>query len=154
MKVVLDEGAILPTKAHDTDAGFDLYSPINTVVPPISVYWNPDENGMWNNTPSIGTAVIDTGVHVELPKGTCGLIVSKSGMNVNHGILSTGLIDEGYTGSIVVKLYNNTTKPYYISKGSKITQLVVLPVVNANLEVVDKLEDTDRGEKGFGSSGK
>lgn len=101
MKIKLDPGAYMPERAHATDGGLDLRSPMATVVP------------------ARGSAVIDTGVHVELPLGTAGLLVSKSGLNVRHDITSEGLIDAGYSGSIVVKLYNNGDTPYYIDRGGQ-----------------------------------
>ena len=140
MKIMLDNnGAKIPQKAHDTDGGFDLFSPESVVIEPSS------------------SVVIDTGVHVELPPNTAGFIVSKSGLNINHGLTSEGLVDVGYTGSIRVKLYNNSTRRYYVQKGDKISQLVILPIVpikNSDLEVVDKLEETERGTGGFGSTGR
>lgn len=138
MKVMLDEGALMPTKAHKTDAGFDLKCSHRVVVP------------------ARGSAIIDTGVHVELPPASVGMLKSKSGLNVKHGITSEGVIDEGYTGSIVVKLYNNSDIDYTFEPGDKITQLVVLPVFKVNIIQTDleNFTDTERGAKGFGSSGK
>ena len=98
--------------------------------------------------------MFDTGVHIELPSGTFGQLFSKSGLNVNYNIVSCGgTIDEGYTGSIRVKLYNLGDKPYMIRARQKICQLVIMPCLQPELEVVDRLEETERGEKGFGSSG-
>lgn len=137
MKVKYDNGAHKIERAHKTDAGIDLKSMENKLVPAKS------------------SAIFDTGVHVELPEGTCGVLMSKSGLNVNYGITSTGLIDEGYTGSIKVKLYNNSNDDYWVNDGDKITQLVVMPVLYADVEEVDEINlDTDRGNNGFGSSGK
>lgn len=136
MKVKLDQGAYMPERAHPTDAGLDLRSPVNEFVP------------------SFGSAIIDTGVHVEIPEGYVGMLKSKSGLNVQHGITNEGVIDSGYTGSIVVKLYNHTPHGYYIEKGDKISQLVILPIITPTLELVDELEPTERGENGFGSTGK
>lgn len=136
MRVTLDELAYMPIRAHSTDAGLDIRSPDTVYIPAGS------------------SRVIDTGVHVELPKGTAGLLVSKSGLNVKNGITSTGLIDEGYTGSIKVKLYNHSTVPYKVIRGDKISQLVIVPVLYEDVEIVDALEETERGEKGFGSTGK
>ena len=84
------------------------------------------------------------------------MLKSKSGLNVKHGITSEGVIDEGYTGSIVVKLYNNSDIDYTFEPGDKITQLVVLPVFKVNIIQTDleSFTDTERGAKGFGSSGK
>lgn len=140
MKIMLDEGAIMPTRAHKHDAGLDLYSREDKII------WTKDFDG--NN------AVFDTGVHIELPPGTYGRLESKSGLNINFDIVCLGgTIDEGYTGSIRVKLYNLGKKPYMIRKGQKIIQLVIIPCEKPKLDLVDRLEDTERGEKGFGSSG-
>lgn len=136
MKIKLDPMAWIPERAHDTDAGLDLKSPINITVP------------------ARGSATIDTGVHIQLPPGTAGMLKSKSGLNVRHGITSEGVIDEGYTGSIVVKLYNHTFDDYHVNIGDKISQLVVIPVLTPGLEFVDALDGGERGENGFGSSGR
>lgn len=136
MKIMLDEGAFIPTRAHATDAGLDLYSMNDQIVP------------------AKESAIFDTGVHVELPPDTVGFVKSKSGLNVKHGITSEGVIDEGYTGSIVVKLYNHSGYDYKVNKGDKISQLVILPIVKPTLEEVDSLDETDRGNNGFGSSGR
>ena len=104
--------------------------------------------------PTRGSATFDTGVHIELPSGTVGMLKSKSGLNVKHGITSEGVIDVGYTGSIRVKLYNNSGYDYIVNKGDKISQLVILPILTPELELVDSLEETERGAGGFGSTGK
>ena len=80
--------------------------------------------------------------------------MSKSGLNVRHGITSDGLIDEGYTGEIVVKLYNNGDEDYVVMPGDKISQLVIIPVLYEPVELAGELEKTDRGAGGFGSSGR
>lgn len=136
MKIKLDKRACVPTRAHETDAGLDIYARETKIVP------------------ARGNACFDTGVHIELPKGTTGFLKSKSGLNVKHDITSEGVIDVGYTGSIIVKLYNNGDKDYVVREGDKISQLVILPIVTPEIEIVDELEDTDRGEGGFGSSGR
>jgi dUTP pyrophosphatase len=82
------------------------------------------------------------------------MLKSKSGLNVIHGITSEGVIDVGYTGSIKVKLYNHSGYDYKVEAGDKITQLVIMPIIIPELELVDELGDTDRGNNGFGSSGK
>jgi dUTP pyrophosphatase len=136
MRVALDEGAYVPTRAHHTDAGYDLRSPKDAIL-------------------KAGKSLaIDTGVHIELPPGTFGQLFSKSGLNVNYNIVSCGgTIDEGYTGSIHVKLYNLGKKPYMIRKGQKICQLVIMPCLKPDLEIIDRLEETERGTGGFGSTG-
>lgn len=98
--------------------------------------------------------LFDTGVHIQLPKNTVGFLKSKSGLNVKYGITSEGVIDAGYTGSIMVKLYNHSDKTYRVRKGDKISQLVILPCLLPELEVVGSLEDTERGTGGFGSTGR
>lgn len=82
------------------------------------------------------------------------MIKSKSGLNVKENVTSEGVIDAGYTGSIVVKLYNNGDGLVHIQKGQKISQLVIMPIITPELELVDELENTERGDNGFGSTGK
>lgn len=136
----LDEGAMLPSRAYPQDAGIDLRSPSDFCVPPH------------------GSTVIDTGVHAIIPEGYCGLLVSKSGLNVRNSITSTGLIDSGYTGSIKVKLYNHGDRKYWVAYGDKISQLLVIPYVAEPFKIIDGRQfseiQTERGEKGFGSSGR
>ena len=137
MRVKLDEGAFAPVRAHETDAGLDIKAKDTQVVP------------------AKESAIFHTGVHVELPKGTAGILVSKSGLNTKHDITSTGLIDEGYTGEIVVKLYNHGGYDYTVNAGDKISQLVVFPVRCEEVELVEEFNKaTDRGSNGFGSSGR
>ena len=141
MKVVLDPGAKLPTKAHTADAGFDLYAPENMSA--INLY-------------SHDSAIIDTGVHMAIPSGYCGLIVAKSGLNMKQGITVTGLVDSEFSGSIRVKLYrdDNYADHYTIEPGDKIAQIMILPVPQFELEIVDTLDETERGSNGFGSTGR
>lgn len=135
-KVMLDENAKMPTKAHEADAGFDLYTPEKVVL-----------DGK-------DSAVIDTGVHIEIPKGYVGFLKSKSGLNVKAGITGEGVIDAGYTGSIVAKLYNNGKETMFFDAGQKIIQIVFLPIPEVELELTDSFDDSERGNNGFGSSGK
>ena len=141
MRVVLEEGAKLPTRAHTWDAGLDLYA--------------PDIPGTFTINPCGGSATINTGVHVEIPEGYVGFVKAKSGLNVKHGLTCTGVIDAHYTGSIVVKLYNHhPCLRYDVRPGDKIAQLVIVPCLMPELELVDSLEETDRGACGFGSTGR
>lgn len=152
MKVMLDEEAKMPTRAFKNDAGLDLYSREEKVIFPrqITMY---DNDG--NATPVPVGETFDTGVHIAFDHGTYGKIESKSGLNVKHGLVSCGgVVDEGYTGSIAVKLYNLGNKPYTVHKGDKIAQLVIMPYLTPEIELVDTLEETDRGACGFGSSGR
>ena len=141
MKIGLDAHAFLPTRAHSTDAGLDLYAQHGQTIP------------------AHGSAVFDTGVHIKLPHGTYGKIESKSGLNVLWDIVSCGgVIDEGYTGSIMVKLYNLGNKDYTFMPGEKIAQLIVQPCLYESVERVRKFElcseKTERGDNGFGSTGR
>lgn len=136
MKIKLDSWAYMPTKGHETDAGLDLRTPCEVTVP------------------ARGSVTIDTGVHVELPPNTTGFLKSKSGLNVKYGLLTEGVIDVGYTGSIRVKVYNHSDEEYVFYEGEKVTQLVILPILLPELEVVEDLNDTERGDGGFGSTGR
>jgi len=133
----LDNGAKKPTKAHSTDAGFDLYTPYAFTVK------------------AGGSAAVLTGTHMIIPKGWCGLLVSKSGLNTKNDIQTTGLVDAEYTGEIVVKVQNHGNEDYHFNKGDKVSQIVLLPVPDVvTLNMVDDLPNTERGSNGFGSSGK
>lgn len=142
MKIYLDKGAYMPKRAHEYDAGLDIRTPIDVTVP------------------RHGWAIIDTGVHIEIMAGLAGMLKSKSGLNVNKNITCEGVIDAGYSGSIVAKLYNHGDDEVTFEAGDKITQLVIVPVYIINdatkVESIDLLYGgkTERGENGFGSSGK
>lgn len=136
MRVMLDAGAYIPTRAYSTDAGLDIRTPHAATVPPH------------------GSVVIDTGVHVEIPEGYGGFLMSKSGLNVVHDLTGEGVIDSSYRGSIRVKLYNHGDEPHGFEPGDKIIQLVVMPVWIGSLELVRSLTDTARGSDGFGSTGR
>ena len=136
MRVKLDQGAYEPTRAHSTDAGLDIRAKDDGIVH------------------AKKSKVFHTGVHVELPKRHCGLLVSKSGLNVKGDLTSTGLIDEGYSGEILVKLYNHGDQDYHVHAGDKISQLVVLPCQYPEVEIVTDIESGDRSDSGFGSSGR
>lgn len=136
MNVMLEKGAFMPEFAHTTDAGADLKSPVNTYIP------------------AHDSTIINTGVHVEIPKGYVGILKSKSGLNVKHDLIGTGVIDSGYTGSIVVKLYNLGNDPYFINRGDKIIQMVIVPCVYCEFTEVERFSPTERGNGGFGSTGR
>lgn len=135
MKIKLDNDARV-LRAFPTDAGLDLCARETKVVK------------------ARDNAIFDTGVHIAIPQGYAGFIKSKSGLNVKHDITSDGVIDYGYTGSIKVKLYNNGTTDYEVKKGDKISQLVILPILIPELEFVDELDEGERGDNGFGSTGR
>lgn len=137
MDYYLDEGAVEPTRAHPQDAGLDLYA--------------MEDKEILEG----GSASFDTGVHMLLPKETYGKIEGKSGLNVRFGVVSLGgVIDEGYTGSVVVKLYNLGDKPYMVRKGDKIAQLIIMPCEKPQLRQVEGFAKTERGADGFGSTGR
>ena len=136
IKVVLDKGAYMPERAHDLDAGYDIRTPVDVAFS--------------------RSVVIDTGVHIEIPKGYVGFLKSKSGLNVKSSLVGEGVVDAGYTGSIRVKLYkmdSSDDEVYRFYRGNKIIQLVILPIYTPQLVVVDKIWESERGSNGFGSSG-
>ena len=136
LKISLDKDAQMPTRAHDADAGFDLYA---------------KEGGL---LPAHGTITVDTGVHMAIPRGYCGMVKSRSGLHMKYGVTTTGVVDAGFTGSIHVKLTSHENKPLFFNRGDRIAQLVIVPAYTPELELVESLEETDRGSKGFGSSGR
>lgn len=136
IKVMLDDDAFIPERAHESDAGWDLRTPVNVTVP------------------GRGSAAVDTGIHIAIPYGYAGFLKSKSGLNVKNGLTGEGLIDSGYTGSICVKLYNHTDEDYNFSRGDKLIQIVIGPICTKELELVESLDKTERGDNGFGSTGK
>lgn len=136
IKVMLTDGGHMPTKAHEDDAGWDLYA-----LEPARI--RPGR-----------AAVFHTGVHIELPHGTVGLIMSRSGLNINNGLQCEGVIDSGYCGEIRVKLYNHGRHKVDILAGQRIAQLLIMPLTAATLVDSYSITGGDRGNNGFGSSGK
>lgn len=137
MKIKLDDGAYIPVRAFEQDAGMDLRTREAFVL------WPGHHH------------TFDTGVHMAIPHGYFGHIESKSGLNVKASVVSCGgIIDENYTGSIAVKLYNFGKEDYVFEVGDKIAQLIIQPYIAPELELVLELPETDRGDNGFGSTGK
>lgn len=136
MEIKLDKGAIAPTRAHPWDGGLDLYATVDCII------------GVGNRH------TFDTGVHVTIPEGYVGFIKSKSGLMVKRGMITDGTIDSHYTGPIKVCLFNHGLVEYPVKAGDKIAQLVIVPCLLPRLELVDNLEETDRGDNGFGSTGR
>lgn len=137
MRIKLDEVACAPVRGHEADAGLDLRTPKRVVVYPND------------------SVTINTGVHVQIPLGYFGKLESKSGLHVNHDIVCHGgIIDSGFTGSIVCKLFNHGKQKYVFEQGDKIVQLIIQPCLLPKLELVDDFENTERGDSGFGSTGK
>lgn len=139
MKITLDENAVMPSYAHEFDAGLDLYA--KTDIEPVAI------------PPFGGFRVFDTGVHMAIPQHFCGLVKTRSSM-LMKGIQTDGLVDADYTGAIRVVLFNHGEYSYTVQPGDKIAQIVISPCLRPPLEVVDHLEETVRGENGFGSTGR
>lgn len=135
MKIKLDPWGTMPTMAHPDDGGWDLYAPEDVCIMPGEV------------------VTIKTGVHVQLPRATGGIIKNRSSM-FRRGIITDGLIDRGYTGEIGVTLINVGACDYHIAKGDRIAQLVIVGIMRSSWELVDELDPSARGTGGFGSSGK
>ena len=134
----LNEEATIPNFAHKGDAGMDLYS-IEAVV-----------------IPSGESRLIKTGISIQLPKMTEAQVRPRSGLALKHSItvLNTpGTIDEGYRGEIGVILINHGKSDFTVTKHMKIAQMVVKPIYDISIVEVNELDDTDRGEGGFGSTG-
>ena len=124
--------------AHKGDAGMDLRSAEDAVILPG------------------GRETIGTGIHIELPKGTVGYVMPRSGLAAKHGITvlnSPGVVDEGYRGEIKATIHNAGFAPFEIRKGDRIAQLVVAPYAKVFPELVESLSETERGNNGFGSTG-
>jgi dUTP pyrophosphatase len=135
----LDERARLPTRAHDGDAGLDLYALQRVVLAPGE------------------RASVPTGIAVEIPPGQAGLVLPRSGLAARHGISvvnAPGLIDAGYRGEVRVLLLNtDRERPFELAAGDRIAQLVLVRVELPEVIEVESLGDSERGAGGFGSSG-
>jgi len=132
----LREDAILPVRKRRGDAGLDLYSAEEVVL-------KPNE---W--------VAVPTGIAVEIPEGHFGLIKDRSGLALKHALhCLAGVVDENYRGEVKVVLINLGREEVKLPKGTRIAQLLIVPYLRVEVEEVAKLSDTERGEKGFGSSG-
>ena len=136
---LLHPAAQLPRRAHAGDAGSDLFSVEEVVIPA-------------GERRDIGT-----GIALAIPRGYGGFVQPRSGLAFQHGIMLTnspGLIDAGYRGELRVSLYNSGAESFTIAVGERIAQLVVQRVEEPEFLAVDELSDTSRGQGGFGSSGR
>lgn len=136
---LLHEDAKMPHRANEGDAGLDIYSIEEKVI-------NVGE-----------TSLISTGIQMELPKGTEAQIRPRSGLALKHSVTvlnSPGTIDEGYRGELKVILINHGREAFVVEKGMRIAQMVIAPVLQVTLTQTGNLTDSDRGNSGFGSSGK
>ena len=133
----VDDAATFPTKANLSDAGFDLYSVENIIIAPQS------------------RKTIRTGIALEMPKNMAGLVWPRSGLSVKSGIdVLAGVIDSGYRGEIMVCLYNTSKEVVDIKHGDRIAQIIFQEVPVVTMEVHSTLGSSQRGDNGFGSTGK
>ena len=141
MKIkLLNEKATIPTRGSEESAGLDLYATDELVM--IEPY---------------NTEKIHTGIAMEIPNGYFGGIYARSGLATKNGLRPsncTGVIDSDYRGEVIVALYNDSPVRRMIKEGDKVAQLIIQPYEKVSLDVVDELEDTERGEGGFGSTGR
>ena len=136
----LSENAVVPSYGTAYSAGADLYSAMqeNVIIAPET------------------TKFIKTGIAIEIPEGLVGLIYARSGMACKKGLApanKVGVIDSDYRGEIIVALYNHSDSAVTVAKGDRIAQLVLTPYIKADFEEADELDDTVRGDGGFGSTG-
>ncbi|MBU5315907.1 dUTP diphosphatase [Clostridium bornimense] len=135
----LNEDAIIPFYAHPGDAGLDLFSVEEVTIEPGK------------------RQLVATGISIELPKNTEAQVRPRSGLALKYGVTvlnSPGTIDEGYRGEIKVILINHGEEAFKINRGDKIAQMVIMPVLTVGIEEVEILNDSERGEGGFGSTGR
>ncbi len=136
----LDENATTPTYGSEFAAGADLYACMGEAVA-----INPHE-----------TKLIHTGIAMEIPTGFAGLVYARSGIASKRGLApanKVGVIDSDYRGEIMVALHNHSESVQTIENGERIAQLVITPYITADFILSDELDDTNRGEGGFGSTG-
>ena len=137
----LSNNAMMPTRGSEYAAGYDLYACI-----PSPIIIMPHE-----------TVKIGTGLAVELPSGYFGAVFARSGLASKQGLRPSncvGVCDEDYRGEYVVALHNDSNIPQTINPVERIAQLVIMPYLDVEFEAVDELSDTQRGDGGFGSTGK
>lgn len=134
----INENAVIPKYAHQGDAGMDLYSIEDIDIPPAE------------------TRLVHTGLQIELPPNTEAQVRPRSGLALKHSVtvLNTpGTVDEGYRGEIMIILINHGKNTFKVEKGMRIAQMVIKPTFTVDVQEVEELEDSERGENGFGSSG-
>ena len=130
-----------PTRGSAAAAGYDLYAATNDATP----------------IPAHETVKVGTGIAIELPYGTFGAIFARSGLATKQGLRPAncvGVVDSDYRGEVIVALHNDTNEERIVESGERIAQLVVIPFIPIKFKEVEELSDTDRGEGGFGSTGK
>ena len=138
---LLNDKAIIPTRGSEKAAGYDLYACTNS-----QIIIAPHD-----------TVKISTGISMEIPDGYFGGVFARSGLATEHGLRPSnccGVIDSDYRGDVIVALHNDTNMPQTIQPMERVAQLIIMPYLPVEFEEVDTLSDTDRGDKGFGSTGK
>jgi len=161
----LDDDAKIPTRAYETDAGLDLYCLEDVTVKP-KFRLIPKLDQVKCDKSDCGTDLVEskfvlaesptianTGIAIKIPRGYYGRIAEKSGLASRGISIGGGVIDESFVGEILVIVNNHHWEPITFEKGQKIAQLIIQPCVQPEIEVVDSLGETDRGDSGFGSSG-
>lgn len=136
----INDNAIIPTRGSEYAAGYDLYA---CVEKPITV-------------PAHCTEKIGTGLAIEIPEGYFGAIFARSGLATKQGLRPAncvGVCDSDYRGEYIVALHNDTDEAKLIMPGERVAQLVVMPFLEVEFDEVDELENTKRGDGGFGSTG-
>jgi len=139
LKVKLEEGAVLPKHAKPGDAGLDLSS--------------MESVDIWPGQ----TVMVGTGVSVEIPEGYFGLAAPRSGLASKFGVTlanAPGIVDSGYRGEIKAALHNMSHMMHHVEKGERVCQLLIVPVASVTCVQVDELSETERGDGGFGSTGR
>jgi dUTP pyrophosphatase len=132
----LDKNAIAPSKANHTDAGYDLYALEDCIIP------------------SQNRLMIKTGISMAIPDGYVGLIWPRSGLAVKHGLdTMAGVVDSGYRGEVCVVLQNHGYEPYNVKAGDRIAQILFQSILSVQMIETEELNNSDRGQSGFGSSG-
>lgn len=133
----LSQNAILPTRSSEFCAGIDLYSPTSGTLQPFQ------------------RLLVPIDISIKLPPQTFVHILPRSGLALKSGIhIGAGVVDEDYRGNVSVLLFNLSDKPFEFNKGDRIAQMVIKRYEKVDIEEVEILDETERGSKGFGSSGK
>lgn len=147
INIVVEEGGAKPTKGTEGAAGYDLYSPIDFTV--------PATQGRGTAAVDVGRYQVNTLVRFAIPVNIVGNVKGRSGLAFNKGMDAfSGTIDSDFRGPVKVLLYNFTSKPISFKKGDRVGQIVFEYVPPTELEEVDALDETERGEGGLGHTGK
>lgn len=133
----LSENAVTPTKAHPSDAGFDLVASKTTIIPANS------------------RALIPTDIAMAIPNGYYGMVVGRSGNTIKRGLVGmTGVVDAGYRNGIGIMAFNLTQDDITIKQGERAGQIVLTPILNCEIEETEEFDATERNQGGFGSTGR